>query len=133
MSQVEEEKITNEKVRKIFFNIPDLRSLIAIRQCRFIGRVIRGPNNNPPKLLLTAWCNNKRVNGGQLTTNKKSIVKSLQLLLPNKMGNDKQGLLANWIDIARDKNLWNYKIKKTQATWCGHPRTWTFSPQQKQP
>ena len=71
MSQGKDEKITNERVRKIFFNIPDLQSLIAIHQCRFIGRVIRGPNDNPPKILLTAWCNNKRVNGGQLTTNKK--------------------------------------------------------------
>ena len=47
-----------------------------------------------------------------MTTNKKSIVKSLQLLLPDEMGNDKQGLLSNWIEIARNKKLWDYKIEK---------------------
>ena len=112
MSQVKDERITYERVRKIFYNIPDIQSLIAIRQCRFIGRVVRGPDENPPKALLTAWCNHTRVSGGQLTTNKKSIVKSLHLLLPEEMKNDNQGLMSNWINIARNKKLWNHKIEK---------------------
>ena len=28
------------------------------------------------------------------------------------MANDKQSLLRNWIHVARDKNMWNYKIEK---------------------
>jgi len=35
---VMEDKIKNETVRHTFFNIPDIRSQIAIRQCRFIGK-----------------------------------------------------------------------------------------------
>ena len=112
MSQVKDERIKNERIRKIFYNIPDIKSLIAIRQCRFVGRVVRGPEDNPPKALLSAWCNHTRVRGGQLTTSKKSIVNSLRILLPDEMGEDRQGLMSNWINIARNKRQWNHKIEK---------------------
>jgi len=36
-------------------------------------------------MLLPAWVNNPRLSGGVLTINKKSIVKSLQVLLPEEM------------------------------------------------
>ena len=73
---------------------------------------MRGPEDNPPKALLSAWCNHTRVRGGQLTTSKKSIVNSLRILLPDEMGEDRQGLMSNWINIARNKRLWNHKIEK---------------------
>ena len=60
ISQVRERMISNEKIREMFYHIPNLRELIAIRQCRFIGKVVRGPFCHPPKQILTAWCNNKR-------------------------------------------------------------------------
>jgi hypothetical protein len=81
MSQVREERITNEKVRELFFNIPDMRKQVASRQLHFIGKTVRHPSpTHIPKQLLSAWINNKRPRGGVLTTNKKSIVKALHLL-----------------------------------------------------
>ena len=77
ITEVIEDIIRNVRVRNIFFNIPDIRSQIAIRQCRFIGKVVRGPDNHLPKQLLTARCNNPRLSGHQITTNRVSIVKSL--------------------------------------------------------
>ena len=112
MSEVQERRISNEKIREMFYHIPNLRELIAIRQCRFIGKVVRGPNCHPPKQILTAWCNNKRPTGAPIITNKKSIVKSLKILLPEEMGNNKYGDLRRWLEIATDKKLWDYKIAK---------------------
>ena len=112
MTEVKEEKIRNEKVRKLFYNIPDMRSIIAARTSRFIGKVVRGPNDNPPKLFLTAWCNHPRPPGRPITTNKNSVVKALKTLLPESMESDKQGHLENWINTAMHEKLWNHKIEK---------------------
>ena len=35
MNQVKDEKISNEKLRKIFYNIPDARGLIAVETVKF--------------------------------------------------------------------------------------------------
>ena len=103
MSGVKERRISNERIREMFYHIPNLRELIAIRQCRFIGEIVRGPNCHPPKQILTAGCNNKRATGAPIMTNKKSIVKSLKILLPEEMGNNTFGDLRRWLEIAMDK------------------------------
>ncbi len=43
-----EERITNERIRKIFFNVPTADSTIVIRQMNYLGKIIRGPTNHPP-------------------------------------------------------------------------------------
>ena len=86
-----------------------------------MGRVVRGPNNNPPKPLMTAWCNNKRPPGKPLMSNKKSFVKSLQILLPDEMSGDKKGLLNNWIHIAMNKKCWDHKIEKLKKPGVNIP------------
>jgi hypothetical protein len=65
MTQVREEHITNERVRKMFFNIPDVRNLIiAASQLNFLGKTMRHPSpDHIPKLLASAWINNKRPPG----------------------------------------------------------------------
>ena len=60
ITQVKEEKITNIKVRKLFYNIPDAESLIAVKLLKFIGKVVRREDSFYPKQLLTAWVNHKR-------------------------------------------------------------------------
>jgi hypothetical protein len=85
MMQVKEERITNERIRKFFMNIPSAEDTITARQLTYIGKIVRGPNNHPPNQLLTAWTNNPRPQGGVLTTNKKAIVRSLHTLIPSKM------------------------------------------------
>ena len=105
MTEVKEEKIRNEKIRKLFYNIPDMRSTIAARTSRFIGKVVRGPNENSLKLFLTAWCNHPRHPGKPITTNKNSVVKALKTLLPETMESDNKGHLGNWINIAMNEKL----------------------------
>ena len=37
------------------------------------------------------------------------------------MENDKQGLLKNWIDVARNEKMWNYKIEKLKCPGVNIP------------
>ena len=54
MLQVKEEKISNKKIRELFYNIPDAGSLIAVKQLNFIGKIVRREDSFFPKQLLTA-------------------------------------------------------------------------------
>ena len=127
MTQVRDEHIRN--TRKIFFNLPDAQNLVAIRSMMYIGKevVVRSPNQCPPKQrMLTAFSNNNpRPPSGVIMTNKKAIVNSLHLLLPedimeethtstnkttgeitNKTAMNKDGELRLWLKIALDEEKW---------------------------
>jgi hypothetical protein len=132
MTQVRDEHIRN--TRKIFFNLPDAQNLVAIRSMMYIGKevVVRSPNQCPPKQMLTAFSNNPRPPSGVIMTNKKAIVNSLHLLLPdimeethtstnkttgeitNKTAMNKDGELRLWLKIALDEEKWTYHIRKLQ-------------------
>jgi len=43
MTKVQEDRIRNENIRKMFYSIPCVRNMIAARQADFIGKMIRGP------------------------------------------------------------------------------------------
>jgi hypothetical protein len=74
IGQVIKERITNERIRKIFFNVPTAENTTVIRQMNYLGKIIRGPTNHPPRQMLTAWSANPRPKGGVLRTNKKALV-----------------------------------------------------------
>ena len=61
ISQVKEEHIKNVFVQQKFYDIPRVRNMIAARQMRFIGKVVRGPWSRPAKRMLTACCANIRL------------------------------------------------------------------------
>jgi hypothetical protein len=97
--------------------------MIATRQLQFIGKIVREEDSSNPKQLLFAWVNNKRRSGRPLTSNKISIVKSLQLLYPDDtiediIGNviviqtnmDKVGSLKYWLADALNKKKWQWLI-----------------------
>ena len=69
----------------MFYNIPDLSRIIAVKQLNFIGKVVKREDSFIPKQLLTAWMNHKRKRGGVLTTNRKSIVEALKLPFPDNV------------------------------------------------
>ena len=74
---MDEEKykhITNETVRKKFFNITNIKKQITTRQLTFIVKVACNSDDHLPTKLITAWCNHKIQRGGLLHTNNKSIV-----------------------------------------------------------
>ena len=131
MSEVKERNINNEKLRDMFYHVPNISELIAIRQCIFIRKVIKGPNAHPPKKVLTTWCNNKGRTGAPIMTNKKSIVNILKRLLTEEMGKNDYGDLNRWIDIAIDEHLRDYKIAKLKKR-IGHFRTRTTIPKLQQ-
>ena len=130
MSEVIDDHISNEQIRKIFHDIPDAEAILNARSMNFLGKTARAPNSHPPKLLMTAWVKNPRPQSGVLATNKKAMVRSLNALLPeetrelttNKCRNtgvittnerqNPDGNLKNWLHIALDKELWNWHIYK---------------------
>ncbi len=49
-----EERITNERIREIFFNVPTAENTIVVRQMNYLGKIVRGLTNHPPRQMLTA-------------------------------------------------------------------------------
>ncbi len=45
ITKVKEDRILNEKVRKMFYSIPCVKNMIAVHQAKFIGKMIQGPPN----------------------------------------------------------------------------------------
>ena len=91
ITMVIDEQITNESVRKRFFNIPTIWYQLAKRQLTFIGKVVRNSEDQIPTQLLTAWCDNKCKPGAPLQNNKKNLTPNIQLIVP---GAEKYGLLT---------------------------------------
>lgn len=75
MQQVREEWITNKEVRERFFNIPDAKSMIAARELSYLGKMVRRW-----RALTTQTADS--INHPRLYTNKRSIIVSLELILP---------------------------------------------------
>ena len=151
MSRVKEEKITNKSVREMFYNIPDARSMIAARQLSYLGKMVRNHDDDYlPKKFLTAWVNNKRPVGGVLTTNKKALVNSLELILPpiperpsrgmsvkrlkQLTAERKAGDLKHWIELAMDEKYWEWLIdSKLRTPHLDIPEPRRSQPQQPPP
>jgi hypothetical protein len=130
MQQVKDERITNKKVREMFFNIPSAQEMVAARQLSYLGKMVRNHDEEHlPLKLLTAWVNNKRPTGGVLYTNKRSITTHLNLILPpipEKPDADEKSLevkhwkrlveerrtgkLHHWIELAKDETYWEWLI-----------------------
>ncbi len=68
----------------MFFHTPTAENTIVIRQMTYLGKIVRGPTNHPPRQMLTASSANPRPKRGVLTTNKKALVCSLYTLLPKE-------------------------------------------------
>ena len=107
MSEVKDQHITNETLRKNFSDIPNIEKQIATRQLTFIGKVAQNSDDHLTTKLLTAWCNHKRRRGGVIHTNKKSIVHSLRLIIP---GVDKTGALKKWAYFSINDRYWRHLI-----------------------
>ena len=113
MIEVREDHAKNTTICKKFFNIPDVRRMIAVRQLLCIGKVIRNSMEQIPSKLLACWIQHKRKPGDVLFNNRKSIVKNLQLLIPSA---DKVGPLKTWAFHAIDEKHWIKLIKAFRIT-----------------
>ena len=112
-----DEKITNQSVRKRFFNIPTIRYQLAKQQLTFIGKVVNKSEDQIPTKLLTEWCDNKRKPGAPLQNNKKNLAQNICLIVP---GAAKDGLLTTWLYLALGNGYWKHLIKQLGI----HPSTW---------
>ena len=93
MVRVRERHIKYSHICTMFYNIPCQNNQVAFRQLTYVGKILRREGSHVPTRLLTAWCDNLRKRGGQLVTNKDSVVKNLRLVLPDV---DDAGSLSTW-------------------------------------
>ena len=110
----------NEQVRNTFYAMPCVKNMIAARQLDFIGKLIRGPHDQPARRMITSCCNETRRVRRPQTTEKNCIVKNLRLLfkdVPLKHI-DHHGSLKHWIHEASNEEYWNQLIKRLT-----HPET----------
>jgi hypothetical protein len=139
IEQVIEERITNKRIGRIFFNVPTAKNRLVVRQMNYLGKIVRGSSNHPPRKMLTAWSVNPRPKGGVLMTNKIALVQSLHTLLPKEMTEttttrnkttgkstikhtlnmDRKPKL--WIKIAEDRELWYWHLNKLQTPGLSTP------------
>ena len=112
-----DEKITNESVRKRFFNILTIRYQLVKQQLTFIGKVVRNSEDQIPTQMLTAWCDNKRKPGAPLQNNKNTLAQNIRLIVPSAA---KYGLLTIWVYLALYGGYWAHLVNQLGT----YPLTW---------
>ena len=114
MSKVQEDRIRNEKVRRMFYSIPCVRNMIAARQADFIRKMIRGPPDQPLCNMITACCDHKRHVRCPQTTGKNFMVENLRLLFQDvtTVNIDRFGSLRDWIHEASNEEYWNQLVAR---------------------
>jgi hypothetical protein len=105
MTKVREERIQNEHVRRMFYDIPRVSNMIAARQLDFIRKSIRGPFDRPAQQMLTVCCNHVQRVGHPFLHNKDFIVKNLANV--PEVTIDDYGSLKNWIQEASHEQYWD--------------------------
>ncbi len=108
MTTVQEQRLQNDKVRKMFYSIPSVWKMIAARRMDFVGKMIRGPPDRPSCNMITASCDHKRHVGRPQMTGKNFMVKNLRLLFQDNhtVQIDRYGSLRTWIHKATNKKYW---------------------------
>jgi hypothetical protein len=88
--------------------MPSIQTIIDIRVCQFLGKIIRGQVSAPPRHDLIAYVNSKRPRGGLLRCNRECMRDSLARLLQDVVGIfiDEMGLLKDWYRDALDDSFW---------------------------
>ena len=76
-----------------------IQNQVAKQQLTFIGKVTHKSDEKLPTKLLKAWCNHKRQVGGELHSNKKTLLKNIALILPTVYRYDS---LKLWAHLALD-------------------------------
>ena len=113
--QVKRERITNDQVRKQFYDVPCVENMIAARLLSFIGKAVRDPCPlRPTKLMLTTCCNNNRKRGRPYTTTKDTIVNCLVLLfecVPEVAIDQNQGSMIDWVKEVNNEMYWKSLIQ----------------------
>ena len=129
ITQVQEERIRNDKIRRLFYEIPCVTNMIAARQLGFLGKVVRGPHDAPARRMLTACCQHKRKRGRPYLHNKDVIVRNLRLLFAQipEVVIDDYGSMKNWFKEASHEAYWTALVRcllDKQAPLPTRPTEW---------
>jgi exonuclease III len=109
MFEVEQDRITNQDLRKRFCNAPCLLDIISKRQLNWIGKVARmDPYTRLPRKLLAAWTNNNRKVGRPQISYKNTYESVLNMVLPQL---PKGAPLIHWLKLAKEPIIWKNLIK----------------------
>ena len=137
ITQVQEERIRNDKIRRLFYDIPCVTNMIAARQLGFLGKVVRGPHDTPARRMLTACCQHKRKRGRPYLHNKDVIVRNLRLLFARipEVVIDDYGSVKDWFKEASHESYWTALVScllDKQAPLPPRPTEWP-PPRQRSP
>ncbi len=129
MTRVREERIWNEHVRQMFYDILRMSNMIAARQLDFIWKTVRGPSDRPAQQMLTACWDHVRQVGHPFLHNKDYTVQNLCLLFANvhEVTIDDYGSLKSWIREASHNRYWDQLVAclvDRQATKPACPDKW---------
>jgi hypothetical protein len=111
--QVQEDHIRNDKIQRMFYDIPCIIHMIVARQLGFLGKIVHGPHDSPACRMLTACCQHKRKVGRPYLHNKDVIVQNLHLLFAKvpEVVIDDYGSVKDWFKEASHETYWTTLIK----------------------
>ena len=97
MTQVKEDILKNETLRKMFGNIEPLSMIWRKRFLKFIGRTIRQPRTDFSRQCLSCFVPVKHIIGCPFRNVKDLIIESIRLLTPSMPHSEN---LKNWVNNA---------------------------------
>jgi hypothetical protein len=112
MKRVREERISNEEIRRRFYNIPTRSNIITKRTLRYIGKTVRSNDASLQKQFLTAFCHSPKHTGGQQRTHRDHFAEAIKTLIPT---HTKDAPLKLWGKTAKDEGEWSSRIS---TWWC---------------
>jgi hypothetical protein len=109
MWHVKDKRITTKMQREMFNDIPTMQTLVDVRTMKFLGSLIRGCVDLPPRQMLIAYVPNTRHVGRPLKSNKETMRESLKRLFEpvQAIQIDFRGSMKDFYLDALDKAFWN--------------------------
>lgn len=107
MYDIKDNHITINQLNQKFKNFSGIGPLIEVRTMNFLGKLIRGNVDLPPRQMLVAYVNHTRPNWCPLDTNKKSMWKYLKHMMKG----------ARYINIDFDGSLKDFYYCALDSTW----------------
>jgi hypothetical protein len=81
-TQVQEDRIRNNKIHRLFYDIPCVINMIAARQLGFLGKVVRGLTDAPACRMLTACANTNSSVDALISTTRTALCEISDFYLP---------------------------------------------------
>ena len=109
---VKELHIKNDDILSMF-NLPPMENMVAKRQLRWAGKMVRMDESRLPIKMLACWMNTPRPSRRPHTTTRNSLIRSLQIMDPNI---SRCGTLNEWFHSAKDESDWNERLAGLDPT-----------------